>query len=71
MAVPKKRMSNSKTAMRRAHWDVIKAPTLTTCPSCSAPVRPHHVCASCGKYKGREVLAVAAQVEEGTNPSAT
>lgn len=56
MAVPKKRMSNSRTDKRRANWDKITAPTLSSCPSCAAPVRPHHVCAACGKYKGREVL---------------
>ena len=57
MAVPKKRMSNARTASRRAQWDKIPAPTYTNCPSCGEPVRPHHVCLSCGKYKGREVLA--------------
>jgi large subunit ribosomal protein L32 len=60
MAVPKKRMSNSRTAKRRAQWDVITAPTLTTCPNCGAAVRPHHVCGACGMYRGRQVLAVAA-----------
>lgn len=64
MAVPKKRMSNSRTAKRRAQWDIIATPTLGTCPSCGAPVRPHHVCAACGKYRGRQVLA--ATVEPGT-----
>jgi large subunit ribosomal protein L32 len=54
---------NSRTAKRRAQWDVITAPNLGTCPSCSAPVRPHHVCGACGKYRGRQVLAVAAAPE--------
>lgn len=56
MAVPKKRMSNSKTDKRRANHDIITAPTLSSCPACGAPVRPHHVCGQCGKYRGREVL---------------
>lgn len=63
MAVPKKRMSNSKTAKRRANWDIITAPTLSTCGNCGAPVRPHHVCAACGFYKGKQVQAGNAPVE--------
>ncbi len=59
MAVPKKRMSNSRTAKRRAQWDIITAPNLGSCPSCGAPVRPHHVCAACGKYRGRQVLTAS------------
>jgi large subunit ribosomal protein L32 len=25
------------------------------CPNCGQPQRPHHVCTTCGTYKGREV----------------
>ena len=32
---------------------------LVHCPNCNEPVLPHHVCPSCGHYKGREVLASA------------
>ncbi|MBM4341912.1 MAG: 50S ribosomal protein L32 [Deltaproteobacteria bacterium] len=62
MAVPKKRQSRTRTATRRAQWDVIQAPTLTLCanPACRAPVRPHRVCGACGMYRGKQVLAVAA-----------
>jgi large subunit ribosomal protein L32 len=64
MAVPKKRMSNSKTAMRRAHHDILTPPTLGKCPDCGAAVRPHHVCGTCGKYKGRVVIAGLAEQTE-------
>ncbi len=66
MAVPKKRQSRTRTATRRAQWDVIKAPTLTLCANaaCGQPVRPHRVCAACGMYRGKQVLAVAAPVDE-------
>jgi len=57
-------MSNSKTDKRRAHWDILTKPTVSSCPSCAAPVRPHHVCAACGKYRGREVIAIAAAAPE-------
>ncbi len=56
-------MSNARTASRRAQWDKIEPPTLSTCPSCSAPVRPHHVCLSCGQYKGKAVLRGADTTE--------
>ena len=56
MAVPKKRQSRARQGSRRSQWDVIKAPTLGRCPTCQEPVRPHHVCKSCGQYRGRQVL---------------
>jgi large subunit ribosomal protein L32 len=37
-----------------------KAPQLSACPQCSARVRPHHVCPSCGYYKGRQVISINA-----------
>jgi len=30
---------------------------VNACPQCQAPKRPHHVCANCGTYKGRQVIA--------------
>ena len=32
----------------------------TFCPNCQAPAAPHQVCASCGMYKGKQVIAVEA-----------
>ena len=57
MAVPKRRKTSSKRDMRRAQHDKITAPNLIACPNCSAPSVPHRVCASCGYYKGRKILA--------------
>jgi len=31
---------------------------LVTCPQCGAPVRPHHVCLSCGTYRGIQVIEI-------------
>jgi large subunit ribosomal protein L32 len=31
--------------------------TTIHCNNCHALVKPHHVCASCGHYKGQEVIA--------------
>lgn len=55
MAVPKKKTSNSRRNMRRAH-DALKSSAYEECASCGELKQPHHVCASCGQYNGREVV---------------
>ena len=58
MAVPKSKISKSRRNMRRAH-DRLSAGMLAECKNCGELKRPHHVCASCGYYDGREVTEVA------------
>jgi large subunit ribosomal protein L32 len=58
MAVPKKKMSRSRTRRRKAQWKV-SAPTVATCPQCGAKHVPHRVCHECGSYNGREIIAEA------------
>jgi large subunit ribosomal protein L32 len=41
--------------MRRSH-DALAAPGISVCPQCQEPKQPHRVCASCGTYKGKEVV---------------
>jgi len=41
--------------MRRAH-DSLSASVYDECPNCGELKRPHHVCAACGYYDGREVM---------------
>lgn len=55
MPVPKRKKSKSKRDMRRTHQKVT-APGISSCPECGEAVLPHHVCPSCGKYKGRTVI---------------
>lgn len=55
MAVPKKKMSRSRTRQRKAHWKVARAHT-SACPQCTAQKLPHRACPECGTYKGREVI---------------
>jgi large subunit ribosomal protein L32 len=55
MAVPKKRTSRSRRDMRRAH-DFLSSRLTISCPNCGNACLPHHVCLSCGYYKGRQVL---------------
>ncbi|MBA3549463.1 MAG: 50S ribosomal protein L32 [Nannocystis sp.] len=59
MAVPKKKMSQSRRDMRRANHDKRSPPTLVACANCEEATLSHRVCAACGFYKGRQVIAVA------------
>lgn len=58
MAVPKRKMSRSRTRHRKAQWFRTATPTTSTCPRCKALMRPHTVCSTCGTYKGEQVLEV-------------
>ncbi|MBE9581881.1 MAG: 50S ribosomal protein L32 [Proteobacteria bacterium] len=55
MALPKRKISKSRGRKRRTHQKA-KVPNPSACPQCSEPKLPHHVCSSCGYYKGRSVL---------------
>jgi large subunit ribosomal protein L32 len=55
MAVPKRKTSKSRRNMRRSHH-ALKGSAFVECPNCGEMKRPHHVCASCGYYKEREVV---------------
>lgn len=57
MAVPKRKTSKSRRDKRRTHKKT-GALDVTTCPQCSEPRLPHHVCLNCGTYKGRTVLEI-------------
>ncbi|QBI18984.1 50S ribosomal protein L32 [Egibacter rhizosphaerae] len=59
MAVPKRKLSRSRTRRRRAQWLSRTRPAAARCQQCRAPVRPHTVCHSCGAYGGRQVIDVA------------
>ncbi|MBI5969743.1 MAG: 50S ribosomal protein L32 [Deltaproteobacteria bacterium] len=55
MPNPKKRHSRCKRGNRRAH-DAMSAPAFNSCPQCGEPKRPHHICRSCGSYRGIPVI---------------
>lgn len=59
MAVPKRKVSQSRRDMRRAH-DALKNNAYQECASCGELKRPHHVCGSCGHYGDREVVEASA-----------
>jgi large subunit ribosomal protein L32 len=57
MAVPKRKVSKSKTRSRKRSQrrEVL---SVRPCPQCGAPQQPHRVCAECGYYGGRQVLTI-------------
>jgi len=59
MAVRKKKQARARTRKRRAQHKICE-PTLNECQKCHAPRRPHRVCANCGTYAGRDVIAPVA-----------
>ncbi len=59
MAVPKKRVSRSARDKRRANDRIISTQAVGTCPACGASRLSHHVCPSCGTYKGHKLFADA------------
>ncbi|MEM9140819.1 MAG: 50S ribosomal protein L32 [Pseudomonadota bacterium] len=62
MAVQQNRVTRSKRNMRRAH-DALVAAASSECPECGELKRPHHVCGSCGHYRGREVITQVDEVD--------
>lgn len=54
------RHTRGHTRNRRAHH-ALKDARFSTCANCGATHKRHAVCDSCGQYRGRQVLDVAAQ----------
>ncbi|OGX41046.1 MAG: 50S ribosomal protein L32 [Omnitrophica WOR_2 bacterium RIFCSPHIGHO2_02_FULL_68_15] len=64
MALPKRRFSRARRDKRRTQQHVPGVPTLTTCPQCAAPVVAHHLCPSCGTYRGRQMQTVKTEKKD-------
>ena len=58
MAVPKRKMSRSRTRHRKSANMKMSRPTTATCPRCKSTIRPHTVCQECGQYQGRTAIDV-------------
>ncbi len=56
MAVPKSKQSKSRTNKRFAQYKATAA-NLVECPHCHELKVSHRVCANCGWYDGKEVVA--------------
>jgi large subunit ribosomal protein L32 len=58
MAVPKRRQSKSRSAIRRAQVMKQPVPHFVPCPRCAEPKLTHRACAECGYYRDRLVIEV-------------
>lgn len=58
MAVPKRKTSRSATRSRKSANMRLDRPAHSLCPNCGSSRLPHTVCATCGWYRGRQVLDV-------------
>ena len=57
------RVTRSHTGNRRSHH-ALTAPRLSTCADCSEMHVRHHICNNCGKYRGRTIIDMTAQIEK-------
>jgi large subunit ribosomal protein L32 len=64
MAVPKYKISKSKTRMRRSHH-ALKPISLAYCPGCGEAKLSHTVCKHCGAYNGKVVVQPKASTDWG------
>ena len=64
-ALPKQRISRHRQGNRRRHHH-LKPLALVQCRNCREIKQAHHVCPSCGYYRGRQVLVI----EERSRPEA-
>ena len=62
MAVPQNKITKSRRNMRRSH-DKLTAGNPQECSNCGELKRPHHVCASCGHYHEREIVAAVNEID--------
>lgn len=54
MAVPFTKTSKSRRDKRRTHFK-LEVPGMVKCDNCGELKLAHHVCKTCGTYKGREI----------------
>ena len=63
VAVPKRRKSKAKSAMRWAH-EALATPNLRPCPNCGTYGLPHRVCGEYIQYKNHQIRTKKVQVTE-------
>ncbi|MDO8676119.1 MAG: 50S ribosomal protein L32 [Candidatus Azambacteria bacterium] len=61
--VQPKRHTSGKRNRRRSHLALTKT-FLSTCPKCDRAILPHHICAYCGFYNGKEIIDVMANLDK-------
>ena len=63
MAVPARKVSKTRGAMRRAHV-ALSAKATTTCPNCGEVIKSHRVCPKCGTYRNKQVVDKKEQAKD-------
>ncbi|PFH54512.1 hypothetical protein AMATHDRAFT_72297 [Amanita thiersii Skay4041] len=53
LAVPKKKTSHSKKAMRSANKSLKDKQNIVNCPACGSPKLAHNLCSNCYTYLNR------------------
>lgn len=56
--LPKKRISRTRQARKRARYLRVKLPHMVVCNTCNTLHISHTVCANCGSYNGSQVVSV-------------
>jgi large subunit ribosomal protein L32 len=56
-ALPKSKIGPRRKRLRRTHYK-LTAVKLVPCTTCGELHRPHHMCPSCGSYRGVEIVRV-------------
>jgi large subunit ribosomal protein L32 len=57
-ALPKQRITRGRQGNRRRHDYIKSLPHLVPCNTCGNPHVVHHVCPTCGYYRGRQVIVI-------------
>lgn len=63
-ALPKRKISHTAQGKRRSHLG-IEMPQMESCPQCHSLKLSHHVCLTCGTYKGEQILTIKPKKSEG------
>lgn len=61
--VQTQRHTKGKRNRRRSHLALQKT-FLSNCSKCNREVLPHHICAYCGYYNGKQVIDVLAKLDK-------
>jgi len=63
MALQSQKRTKSSKKRRASHFALSKI-NLGKCSHCHQPVKPHHACANCGYYQGREVVKKSTKLDK-------
>jgi len=66
MAVPKGKVSKSRSGHRKSQWK-LSPMNLVACPQCHVLKMPHRVCSECGYYNGKLVVDKEADKKKNQN----